>query len=150
MRVLRPMDGSARRRRRRGRRRQRLETNESAITFNPRIMTQAYGRCFPNGCRLLLVLIAVLTGTSDDSAYGVTTAMSVLIYRRFGGSAAISLHLSRPSRLPVSVSLFLALAPLSVALIIPIRSNSPFPPLFWRGREPEEWEEAKERLSRPR
>lgn len=34
---------------------------------------------------------------------------------------------------------------LSLALIIPIRSNSPFPPLFCYGEESPKWEEAKER-----
>lgn len=38
---------------------------------------------------------------------------------------------------------------LSLALIIPIRSNSPFPPLFCYGEESPKWEETKERPGEP-
>lgn len=88
--------------------------------------------------------------TSDDLAYGVTTAMSVLIYRRFGGSGYLS-----PSLAAGPFTVFLPRAPLSLSLPCSLRRLSfpfalirhflPCSGATGRGEEARKREEAKER-----
>jgi len=111
---------------------------DSSITLvNPQIMIRAYTTSvFPTAVPGSAGLNSrSIRCTSDDLAYGVTTAMSVLIYRRFGGSGPRYLSPSFRAACPFSPLSFSHSLSLSLfaALIIPIRSNSPFPPLFCCG-----------------
>lgn len=116
--------------------RNRLEHN-----VNPQIMIRC-SECFPNSCRRCLVLIAILL---------VVHPMTWRMASRPRCQYWFTVGLVAPARyLSPSLRSHLSSAMLSLALIIPIRSNSPFPPLFCYGEEsPSGKKLKKDRVSRP-